>query len=491
MKPTKELFELIKSLSGSEKRYFKLNASLQKGNKNYIKLFDAIDAQRSFDENEIKDRFKNESFVRNLTVTKHYLYKLIFKSLILFHSEKSTDAKLNAILNRCKIMFDKGLFKQYFKTIENGKVLAYKTERFTILLEFIEIEKLLMKKKELGKKNRNALYDEELEVLEKIKSISNFKRAISNLFSLVRTVGLIRDKVSEKKIDLIISTLEYKDASNSIRAMESVFLLKYLENRLKGNYEEAINYCKKRFDLISKHPPVFKDFLLEPKLDSLEFYISSALRLKKFNEVKKIFKKYNTLSRELENDRINYIMTDFEIKLLISIETADKKASENLIPEIIKFLISHDGKILINSENFFYYNISKYFFVTGDFNMALNTLNNFLGSKYVKATPEFESYLRILNILIHYELSNFKLLQYLIPSAKKYLQNKRKLYKYETAALSAIGKLIRTKQKDKIQKYFIQLRDEAAELKKDKYEKNAFEYFDLKKWAEHKLEAEN
>ena len=38
MKPTNELFELIRSLNGSEKRYFKINASKQKGNKNYIKL---------------------------------------------------------------------------------------------------------------------------------------------------------------------------------------------------------------------------------------------------------------------------------------------------------------------------------------------------------------------------------------------------------------------------------------------------------------------
>ncbi len=487
MKPTKELFDLIKSLSGSEKRYFKLTASLQKGNKNYLKLFEAIDSQKVFDENEIKSKFRNESFVKNLTITKHYLYKLIFKSLIQYQSEKSVDAKLNAILNRCRIMYNKGLFTQYFRTIETGKVLADKTERFSMLLEFIEIEKLLMKKTELGKKNRNELYDEELEILEKIKDISNIKRAISNLFAYIRTTGQVRDKVTENKIDCIISAVESAQIPKSIRAKESYCLLKYLEYKLKGDYDKAIEYCRKRFELISANQDVFKNQLLEPKLDSLEFYISSALRLGKFKDAEKIFGVYDKLSRKIENDGINYMLTEFEIKLLKAISEADKKASEKLIPDIVKFLERHEGKILVNSENFFYYSIAKYYFISGDFAEALKTLNKFLGSKFVKATPEFDPYLRILNILIHYELGNYKLLNFLIPAAKKYLKGKKKLYRYESAVLSAIRKIIRTNQNDKIQKYFIQLRKEAIALKKDNYEKNAFEYFDLQKWSEKKL----
>ncbi len=50
MKPSTELFQLIKSLSKSEKRYFKLTSSLQSGEKNYMKLFDAIEAQYEYDE---------------------------------------------------------------------------------------------------------------------------------------------------------------------------------------------------------------------------------------------------------------------------------------------------------------------------------------------------------------------------------------------------------------------------------------------------------
>ena len=124
MKPTRELFELIKSLSGSEKRFIKLNAAKLKGSKNYIKLFDALDLQRTFDEELLKKKFKNEKFIGNLTVTKNYLYNLIFRNLISYYSDKSIDNKLANILFRCRILFEKLLYRQYFKTLNTGKELA-------------------------------------------------------------------------------------------------------------------------------------------------------------------------------------------------------------------------------------------------------------------------------------------------------------------------------------------------------------------------------
>jgi hypothetical protein len=50
MKPSNELHDLIKSLTKSEKRFFKLHSSLQAGDKNYLRIFDAIDKQKVYDE---------------------------------------------------------------------------------------------------------------------------------------------------------------------------------------------------------------------------------------------------------------------------------------------------------------------------------------------------------------------------------------------------------------------------------------------------------
>ena len=487
MKPTNELYDLIRSLSGSEKRYFKLNAAKQKGNKNYIKLFDAVDSKKVFNEDELKKRFRNENFIKNLTVTKNYLYNLIFKSLISYHEKKSIDEKLSNLLFICKLMFEKSLYKQFFKTLENGKELAYRSERFSYILEFLEFEKQIMKRDKIGKKNMNEVYDEELEVLEIIKETNICKRSVSDMFRLLRTGGLIRDKSAEKKIDEIISRIDFEKYTYSLKAKESIYLAKYLEYRLKGNYEKAIEYCEKRYKLISGNPLIFKNFLLDPALDSLDFSISSALSLNNFKEARKLFAAYKKIYGVHQIEGINYRIIDFDIQLSEAIAFKDINATADLIPEIEKFLNGNKGKILVNTENYFYYNITKYFFVTGNFTEALRRINDRFSSKYSGLTPEFESYLRIMNILIHYELGNYDLLKYLIPSSKKFLAGKKKLFKFENEVLNFIAGIIQPKSSKQMPKLLEEFRNKVAELKKEKYEKNAFEYIDLSYWIEGKI----
>ena len=65
MKASTELFDLVKSLTKSEKRFFKLTSSLQSGEKNYLKIFDHIEKQKNYDEEELKHEFRNETFVKH------------------------------------------------------------------------------------------------------------------------------------------------------------------------------------------------------------------------------------------------------------------------------------------------------------------------------------------------------------------------------------------------------------------------------------------
>ncbi len=487
MKPTNELYDLIRTLTGSEKRYFKLNAAKQKGNKIYIKLFDAVDSKKILDESELIRRFKNENFIKNLTVTKNYLYNLIFKSLISYHEKKSIDVKLSNLLFSCKLMFEKSLYSQFFKSLEKGKELAYRSERFSYVLEFIEFEKQIMKRDRIGKKNMNEVYDEELEVLEIIKEINICKRSVSNLFRILRTKGIIRDKSDEMKIDEIISKIEFETRPRSLKATESIYLAKYLESRLIGNYDKAIEYCEKRFELISGNSLIFKNHLLDPALDSLDFSISSALSLKNFKEARKLFVIYKKNSGFQDNEGINCKIIDFDIKLSEAIALKSNRISEGLITEIENFLAGNKGKILVNTENYFFYNITKYFFVTGNFIEALRTINDHFSSRYSGLTPEFESYLKILNVMIHYELGNFNLLKYLISSSKKFLEGKKKLFKFERAVMNFISIIIQPKSSKHLPKLLQEFRNEVTELRKEKYEKNAFKYLDLSEWIDGKI----
>ena len=57
-------------MTQSEKRYFKMFVSVFEGkNKTYVKLYNAIDKQKEYDEKALKEKFKNEPFVKHFAVT--------------------------------------------------------------------------------------------------------------------------------------------------------------------------------------------------------------------------------------------------------------------------------------------------------------------------------------------------------------------------------------------------------------------------------------
>src|SRR5271154_6422949 len=91
------LFALIKSMTKAEKRFFRIDTAKfqQAESKDYLRLFDAIAAQKVYDQKAIRDKFKNEPYFNQLYAVKKYLEHQILKSLRSFCSEESCEIKLN------------------------------------------------------------------------------------------------------------------------------------------------------------------------------------------------------------------------------------------------------------------------------------------------------------------------------------------------------------------------------------------------------------
>jgi len=87
---------LIKSLSGSEKRYFKLYATGNRSDKSskYLLLFDAIDLQETPDEEALKAIvYQGEEIKsRKYSELKSYLYDLILTALQGYDEKTSMNA---------------------------------------------------------------------------------------------------------------------------------------------------------------------------------------------------------------------------------------------------------------------------------------------------------------------------------------------------------------------------------------------------------------
>ena len=144
MKPSTELHDLIKSLTKSEKRFFKLHSALQSGDKNYLRLFEAIDKQKVYDEEGLKQFFAKETFIKHLPSEKNHLYKLILKALRAFHAESSVSGILKQEIKNIEILYSKALYTECNKLLHRAKRIARENERFYYWFELLNWEKMLL-----------------------------------------------------------------------------------------------------------------------------------------------------------------------------------------------------------------------------------------------------------------------------------------------------------------------------------------------------------
>src|ERR1017187_9978966 len=142
-----DLFQLIKSLDGNEKGYFKKYSQIhspESGNStNVIRLFDALDDMDEYDEAEIKRIFKGEAFLTQLSVTKNYFYASILKSLRSYSSKASVHLQLLAVLLDVQLLTGKGLYEKALECILAVKKKAAENEYFGYLTELSEAERMI------------------------------------------------------------------------------------------------------------------------------------------------------------------------------------------------------------------------------------------------------------------------------------------------------------------------------------------------------------
>jgi len=137
------LFVLVKSLSKSEKRQFKLYAGRLGVNTDskFIALFNLLDKMSQYDEEVIlKSGIVKKAQLSNL---KAHLYKQILISLRLNPVNQNVRIQLREQLDFATILYHKGLYKQSLKILEKAKSLANSHQEKSIAFEIVELEKVI------------------------------------------------------------------------------------------------------------------------------------------------------------------------------------------------------------------------------------------------------------------------------------------------------------------------------------------------------------
>jgi hypothetical protein len=488
-----ELMRLIHSLSKSEKRYFKLFTSMQGEDKDYVKLFEAVEKIGEFDEEKIKKMLKGEDFLKRLPAVKNYLYGQIIKSLRMNYIGSTVDSELKEMIEEIIILYEKRLFKQCQKIIDKAKELATANEQtlqlieLNILEEKVQIEVLSLDKFE---KVQSGALQLETELLEKQKNTAEYR-------DLYNKIVLINKKIKEARTEEELAQfreiiqhplLLSFDKAKSFDAKNYFYLIHLNYNHAKGDNEACLEIAEKQLELLESYPRKIAE---RPKMyiAALNNVLLSQIHLHSYPNFEKTLQKLRSIPLKSPIIEANRFVSSYIFEMVMYLDTGEFSKSVITRENILEGLKTYQNNINVIEETTLLYNLFYSYFGTGEFSKALGIINKLMNEYQKELRYDIQSAVRILNLILHYELGNSRLLEYNAISAYRFLYKSKRLYKLENIVLNFIRKKMHHiyTPKDEVEA-FIELRKEFVELSDDPYEKKAFEYFDYISWLDSRIE---
>ena len=84
-------------------------------------------------------------------------------------------------------------------------------------------------------------------------------------------------------------------------------------------------------------------------------------------------------------------------------------------------------------------------------------------------------------------MGNKELIPYTLRSVQRYLDVRKRLFRFETVFLDFIKKIARARSEEDKQTSYFELQQELKHIAEDAYEKQVFEQFDFQSWVESKI----
>jgi tetratricopeptide (TPR) repeat protein len=495
MKPSNELFDLIKSLTKSEKRFFKLSSSIQTGEKNYLKIFDYIDGQEEYDEAKLKDYFKDERFIKHLPSEKNHLYKLILKSLRQFYGEQSVSSILKQELKNIEILYNKALFKECKKFLKRAKRVAHEHEKFYFLIDLISWEKQLTEESyESGDFNVDLkkIIEEESEVINKLRNLAEYHILYSRINAIFRSGGFTRNDEERATVHEISDNylIKGKNTAISTRAASICYYIKGLCAATNREFSDSYTFFNRTKQILDKNPKI--------RIDLGKRYILTLFHLMRCYIDERNFVMAQKMLDEIKslNGKKGFNSLDLTLKIL-NISVIDQMNLHNLQGDFNKALEVYETRKNEKTKIFeksskeqqikFLFNAAYTLFGVGEYKKALKVLNDILNDNEQKLRQDLYSFARILNLLIHFELENYEFLEYSSNSAIRYLNKIKRDYEIETVFAKQMRKLARTATKLESITIYKETLEQVQNLLKDDNERVILDYIDIQCWLQSKI----
>ncbi len=266
--PSSRLFDLIKSLSGSEKRYFKVVNNMEASSK-YRLLFEAIEAQEFFDDDALQRAVYGSEEIqsRKYSELKAYLYDLILRSLQQYDEQTSIDYQLKGLLQSVRSLYRRWLLNDCKHLLRRAKKIALQYEQFATILEVLDWEKKLAYANadiDYFDAHLQALQEEEERCLQQMSNIKTYQGLFYRLYLMVKK-NTVRSQGGREQVEKLKQHPLLANETNCLSFRATVLYYRahtLLDYQLRDR-ERFYQNCKTSVALVETKPHLLRDICLE------------------------------------------------------------------------------------------------------------------------------------------------------------------------------------------------------------------------------------
>jgi hypothetical protein len=489
------LFQLIKSLKQSEKRYFNMLGEVEGSELKYLILFEIIDSQDNYDEKEIL-RKAPEIKKNQLSNLKAHLYKKLLQSIRQYNQKSVIDIQIRELIDHAQLLFNRSLYDQCVDILKKAKKKAQKIDNLELQLEILKWEKIILMQT-IGSDTEarvNRIIEDVSDVNQRINNVNTFTNLTAKLNSVYTKIGYIRSQSDLDSINSIINSSITNLSEDNLSLNEKISLY----NLYSGYYffiqdfEQGYQYSLKWVRLYDQNKDL-RNSRTESYLHAINSLMIGQYKLNKY-------KKFVNTSRRLREIRHypkNLINENIRLKLLKYTYVhefnrifmlGDFKAGVSLMNRIKPGLEYFIDQLDNHSRIILFYKVACLYFGNDNYHEAVLWLNRILNLESVDLREDIHSFARILNLICHYEMGNMDVIDYYIRSAYRFMLKKDDLYRYQKAILNFLRKLSGEFSEEDLIPEFEKLLKILSPLQDKPFEKRAFIYFDIISWLESKIE---
>jgi tRNA U34 5-methylaminomethyl-2-thiouridine-forming methyltransferase MnmC len=484
------IFSLVKSLSKSEKKSFRLYAErIQESDQLlYMQLFDLYDKQKKLNEQEVKSKLGNISSTNYANVKRH-LYEQILTSLRLINKNKKSNIKLSEMIDFAYILYGKGLYMQSLKILEKAKKFAKQHNRDISILNIIEIEKMIHSRhitRSKAKPIDNLLEEaaEKSETIYTVVKLSNLKIALHKFYI---EKGHVRNKKEETSIIEYFAKHLPDIPENALDKMERIYLYQsyvwyyYILN----DFSNCSKYALKWLNIYEKN----KD--LQARDVNLYFRAYHYLLTSYFN--KKNIQQYVKYHAEIEQFRKqNYNRFNQNTKIISFLYVHSARLNMHILRgsytearvDVKKTLARlHRYKSFVDEHKVmvFYFKIAWIYLASGNPSHSIKYLQEIINMTNKMLRLDIQTYARLMFLMVHYELDNTIILPSMIKKYKRFFEKHKINNKIQLQFLEFFSEILKAPllERKKVTAEHIQ---DFKKLETNRYEKRTFLYLDFVTW---------